>query len=144
MTDIPPECVFCQIVKGDAPAEIVGEDYHEMTGNLKALVIRPLNPVVDGHVLIIPREHVTDFVHSAPVTASLMFFASQWVMLRDEYAECNLITSRGEAATQSVFHLHLHVVPRVAGDGLELPWSSQQRRVAQRAAAEIGWQEAMS
>jgi len=106
-----PECPFCEIVAGRAPAEIV----HEWED---ALAIVPLNPVVEGHLLVIPKIHVADVGHVPDVSAIAMkraaqVAASQW---------CNVITSRGRVATQSVFHLHLHVVPRAEGDGLALPW----------------------
>lgn len=109
----PPlyDCPFCAIVAGRAPAEI----FHEWDD---ALAIVPLNPVTEGHLLVIPKVHVADVGHDPEVSATTMLraaqlAASQW---------CNVITSRGRVATQSVYHLHLHLVPRSEGDGLALPW----------------------
>lgn len=84
------------------------------------MAIVPLNPVTEGHVLVIPRWHVVDAVQEPQVTADVMRCAA-------ELAErpCNIITSSGGEATQSVFHLHVHVVPRREGDGLALPWTDQ-------------------
>src|SRR6185369_2606064 len=79
----------------------------------------PLNPVVDGHILFIPTLHVADFTEDPAVSSSVMFRAAQWAEFG---GDCNLITSKGKDATQSVFHAHLHLVPRRAGDGLSLPW----------------------
>jgi histidine triad (HIT) family protein len=84
----------------------------------------PLNPVTPGHMLVVPQAHVPDAAHSPDVTASVMFAAA---ILAGEVGSCNIITSVGESATQSVFHLHVHVVPRRFGDGLALPWTGQQR-----------------
>ncbi|MGN7139043.1 HIT family protein [Streptomyces pseudogriseolus] len=107
-------CPFCEINTGRAPATFV----HEWSD---AIAIVPLNPVVDGHTLVIPKRHVTDFVVHPDVSASVMRRAAQ---LAGDYpaGSMNLITSRGRDATQSVFHLHLHLVPRSEGDGLPLPW----------------------
>lgn len=112
-------CPFCEIVAGRAPAEI----FHEWDD---ALAIVPLNPVTEGHLLVIPKVHVSDVGHDPEVSAATMrraaqLAASQW---------CNIITSRGKAATQSVFHLHLHLVPRSAGDALSLPWDVRRAGLA--------------
>jgi histidine triad (HIT) family protein len=107
-------CPFCEIVAGRAPATIV-EEWPE------AIAIVPLNPAVEGHLLVIPREHVPDFVAYPKVSAATMLCAAELVAGMGSY---NLITSKGRAATQSVFHLHLHLVPRAENDGLALPWHS--------------------
>ncbi|MFF3928305.1 HIT family protein [Streptomyces hirsutus] len=107
-------CVFCEIVAGRAPATIVREWPD-------ALALVPLGPVVDGHTLVIPRQHVADFGEDPDVSATTMRRAAE---LAAGEQPMNLITSRGREATQSVFHLHLHLVPRAADDGLALPWYS--------------------
>jgi histidine triad (HIT) family protein len=95
-----------------------------------AIAILPHHPVVDGHVLVLPKTHVTDVADDPVVSGRVMVAAAE---LAAEHPACNVITSRGAAATQSVFHLHLHIVPRRSGDGLPLPWTPQQ--AARRAAA---------
>ena len=107
-------CVFCEIIAGREPAQVV-EEWPE------ALAIIPLNPVVEGHVLVIPKVHVKDFVEKPEVSAVTMMCAAELVAGMGSY---NLITSKGRPATQSVFHLHLHLVPRAVNDGLALPWYS--------------------
>src|SRR5215471_584927 len=107
-------CAFCSIAAGTAPAEVV-RDWPD------ALAIRPRGGGVGpGHVLVIPRAHVADAGVDPVVTAAVMARAAE---LLAELPAANLITSRGSAATQTVFHLHAHVVPRVLEDGSLLPWS---------------------
>ena len=122
MTEQP--CPFCEIVAGRAPATIVRE-WPE------AIALVPLNPVVNGHLLVIPREHVPDFTTAHYVSAITMHRAAE--LAEEIGGPMNVITSRGREATQSVFHLHLHLVPRAANDGLALPWYSGRRaKEAQR------------
>lgn len=90
---------------------------------LQAIAIRPRRPVVDGHLLVIPTAHVPDVGADPEVAAVAMAAAAD---LAAEHADCNVLTSRGRYATQTVYHLHIHVVPRAAGDGLPLPWTPQQ------------------
>lgn len=110
-----PDCPFCQIAGGLARASIVRE-WHS------TIAIVPLKPVVAGHVLVIPKCHVADFAENPRVTADIMFWAAE--LARELDQSMNLITSRGAAASQSVWHLHLHLVPRRENDGLALPWYS--------------------
>ncbi|MFE2967545.1 HIT family protein [Streptomyces sp. NPDC059340] len=112
-------CPFCEIVAGRAPATII-------RAWPKVLAIVPLNPVVEGHILVIPKLHVRDFVEAPMTAAETMRRASD--LAADLDCPMNLITSKGREATQSVFHLHLHLVPRAEGDGLALPWYSGRRR----------------
>lgn len=107
------ECPFCDIVAGTAPARVVREWPD-------ALAIAPTDGVTAGHTLVIPKTHVADVGVDPEVSAATMLRAAE---LAAELGPCNIITSRGRAATQSVFHLHLHLLPRRGGDGLALPWS---------------------
>ena len=109
------DCPFCEIVAGHAPATVIREWPN-------ALAIVPLNPVVDGHVLVIPKVHIRDFTADPIAAADTMCRAAQ--LGRELKRPMNLITSKGREATQSVFHLHLHLVPRAENDGLALPWYS--------------------
>ncbi|TXS40094.1 HIT family protein [Streptomyces sp. OR43] len=113
------ECPFCEINTGRAPATFV----HEWSDTI---AIVPLNPVVDGHTLIIPKTHVRDFATDPAVAAATMRRAAELMQATDQ--AMNVITSRGREATQSVMHLHLHLVPRAANDGLALPWYSGQSK----------------
>jgi histidine triad (HIT) family protein len=107
-------CVFCRIVAGKAPAKVVcrWED---------ALAFVPLDPVTDGHTLVVPTKHVRNYTSDPDVTAATMRRAALLAPQIDR--ESNLITSCGPLATQTVFHLHVHIVPRRRDDGLALPWT---------------------
>lgn len=121
MSERQTDCPFCDIVHGDARAEIV-LDWPTAIGFV------PLNPVAVGHVLIVPRVHVEDFIKNPNVTADTMRAAAGFARTMTDWPGINLITSAGVAATQSVFHLHVHLVPRSYDDGLHLPWTGQQIR----------------
>lgn len=113
------ECAFCLIVAGKAPATIVAEWVDTI-----AILPRERDGkrgCTDGHTLVIPRLHVPDAAAEPLVTAITMARAAE---LAARVGDCNIITSRGAVATQTVFHLHAHVVPRFKGDGLALPWSA--------------------
>lgn len=111
---MPERCVFCAIISGDEPATVIRR-WPDV------IAIAPLNPVTEGHTLVIPTDHVRDAIENPAVTAKTMHAAAELAT-----APCNIITSAGREATQSVFHLHLHIVPRAEGDGLALPWYSDQ------------------
>src|SRR4051794_27130216 len=93
-------CVFCAIVEGIEPATVVRRWSH-------AIAIVPINPVVEGHLLVIPTQHVADVTEDPSVSAVVMSAASELAT-----RPCNVITSAGVEATQTVRHLHLHIVPR--------------------------------
>ncbi|MES2211488.1 MAG: HIT family protein [Chloroflexota bacterium] len=107
------DCPFCLIAAGHAPAEVV---YRWPD----ALAIVPLNPATPGHLLVISRVHV-DSATSDPVLAGLVAECAAELAV----PPCNLIANCGAEASQTVPHLHWHIVPRRAGDGLKLPWTDQ-------------------
>ncbi|MFE4356117.1 HIT family protein [Kitasatospora sp. NPDC056800] len=106
-------CVFCAIAASLAPAQIVARWPD-------ALAIVPLNPVTDGHLLVLPTSHTPDAAYDPDVTAATMRRAAE---LAQGAGPANLITSIGPEATQTVAHLHIHLVPRRTHDGLHLPWT---------------------
>jgi histidine triad (HIT) family protein len=109
-----PDCAFCAVVAGRAPAVVV-----RVWDDAVAIVPRH-GGVAEGHVLVLPRAHVPDAGADPAITAAVMRRAAE---LMAELPAANLVTSKGAVATQTVFHLHVHIVPRAAGDGLPLPWS---------------------
>lgn len=110
------DCIFCQITRGDAPAQIVRRGTHSLT-------IVPLDPVTEGHVITIPYTHVSGATVDPHVTANTMADAVVHAEVQN-VGPCNFIINNGREATQSVFHLHIHTVPRHENDGLALPWYS--------------------
>lgn len=116
-------CMFCEIVEFRAPADRIHD-----TPDTSAFV--PLNPVTPGHVLIVPTRHVRDAAEDPEVTARTMADAAKLAGLYG--VPFNLITSAGADATQTVFHLHIHYVPRRPGDGLALPWTGQHEALTSR------------
>lgn len=123
-------CVFCE--------RIEREDYSPESRDVVSF--EPLNPVTRGHRLFVPALHVEDVMEKPWVSAQVMEVAATYARIRNQ--ACNIITSAGTAATQSVFHLHVHYVPRRNDDGLHLPWTGQQ--ATSDAASESGWMECRS
>ncbi len=111
------DCVFCQ--------RIDAYDYEQSYGNV--VRFEPLNPVTPGHLLFVPAWHVEH--PSGEAIRAAMFRAELYGDNRGE--DFNLITSSGSAATQTIPHIHVHYVPRRAGDGLHLPWTNQKKGAEQ-------------
>lgn len=108
-------CVFCDIIEGKAPATVVAETPSSIT-------IVPLNPVTEGHLLVIPKIHAAYIWGLVPGPNEGLF--SDLAARAKEAHPCNIIQSNGAVATQTVFHVHFHIVPRRKGDGLNLPWAN--------------------
>lgn len=110
---VDPDCEFCQIVRGVRPARIVADAPD-------ALAFFPLKPACLGHAIVIPKTHVRDLwapggrLDTGLMQAVIDVGNAINAVLRPD--GLNLISSAGAAASQTVFHLHLHVVPRWAGD----------------------------
>lgn len=106
-----PTCIFCRIVAGEIPARQVYADQH-------AVAFLDLAPWHRGHTLVVPRRHVPDLVGGEPGALAEVAPAVEVVARRlvDRLGAdgVNLLSSTGEAAGQTVFHLHVHVVPRYA------------------------------
>lgn len=121
-------CVFCDIITGDAPAEVVREWVDTIAILPREDEHTGQRGCTDGHILVIPRVHVSDFTVDPMVSAVTAFRLAELAKtLRDRTGEAfNEITSAGEAATQTVMHQHRHLVPRRTGDGLLLPWGGQR------------------
>jgi histidine triad (HIT) family protein len=130
MTD--PECIFCKILAGELPATIVDEDE-------RTVAFMDINPATRGHALVIPRRHAQDLLSIDPEDLCATAAAAQRLAGRMSErlgaAGVNVLNSCGAAAWQTVFHFHLHVIPRYAGDPLRLPWVPTAGDAAEIAAA---------
>jgi histidine triad (HIT) family protein len=115
-----PDCLFCKILAGALPATIVDEDE-------RTVAFMDINPATDGHALVIPRAHSRDLLSVDPEALKAVAVAAQRLATRMSGrlgAEgVNLINSCGAVAWQTVFHFHVHVIPRYATDPLRLPWT---------------------
>ena len=117
------DCIFCKIVAGDLPAHVVDEDEH-------TLAFMDLNPWTRGHALVIPREHSRNLWEIDPEQLAHTMRAAQRLAQksRDRLGAegVNLINSCEPAAWQTVFHFHVHVIPRYRDDPLQLPTTPQE------------------
>jgi histidine triad (HIT) family protein len=114
-----PDCIFCKIVTGELPATIIDEDE-------RTIAFMDINPATRGHALVIPRAHSTDLLSVGRDDLLAVALASQRLAARVKERlradGVNLVNSCGAVAWQSVFHFHMHVIPRYEGDPLRLPW----------------------
>ena len=114
-----PDCIFCKIVAGDLPATVVDEDE-------RTIAFMDIAPATRGHALVIPRAHARDLLSVDGEDLRAVALASQRLAARMKGRlgadGVNLINACGAAAWQTVFHFHVHVVPRYNGDPLRLPW----------------------
>jgi len=119
MADVDPDCIFCKIVAGAVPGTIIDEDE-------RTISFMDINPATRGHALVIPRRHARDLLEIEPEELAAVAVAAQRLAARVPERlgadGVNLINSCGPAAWQTVFHFHIHVIPRYEGDPLRLPW----------------------
>lgn len=110
-------CIFCKIVTGEIPCYKVYEDD-------KVLCFLDVNPVSQGHALIIPKKHfVNIFDINDEEAGHILKVASKIapkIAKALEAPACNLVNASGKEAQQSVFHFHLHIIPRFENDGLDM------------------------
>lgn len=114
-----PSCIFCAVVADESPAEILDSDEHTVT-------LMDINPATRGHALVIPREHSEDLLSISEEDLCHTAAAAQRIAKRMEETlqpdGFNLINACRAAAWQTVFHFHIHVIPRYEDDPLKLPW----------------------
>jgi histidine triad (HIT) family protein len=113
------DCLFCGIIDGSIPSETIESDE-------RTVAFMDINPATRGHALVVPRTHSADLldVSDEDLTATMLAARRLAGRMKDVLAAdgINLINACGAAAWQTVFHFHVHVVPRYEDDPLELPW----------------------
>lgn len=111
-------CTFCDIVRGAAEVSICYED-------AQALAFLDIQPVNAGHVLVVPKEHYESLVDvPREIGRHIYEVAMKLVPVIQKVAgtpDINIVVSSGKAAGQDVFHYHMHLIPRRAGDGFDIP-----------------------
>jgi histidine triad (HIT) family protein len=115
-----PNCLFCKIIARELPAQIVDED--ELT-----VSFMDINPATRGHALVVPKGHTRDLLEVEPRDLDAAIASAQRLARRELERlgadGVNLLNSSGPAAWQTVFHFHIHVIPRYEDDPLRLPWT---------------------
>jgi histidine triad (HIT) family protein len=118
-----PDCLFCKIIAGELPSQRVDEDE-------RTVAFMDISPATRGHALVVPRNHVVNVLDADPDDFGAVAAAAQRLAQRAVERlgadGVNLLTSGGGVAWQTVFHLHMHVIPRYVDDPLKLPWVPSQ------------------
>jgi histidine triad (HIT) family protein len=114
-----PDCLFCGIVAGSIPSQTIDSDE-------RTVAFMDINPATPGHALVVPRVHSADLleIEDEDLTATVLAARRLAQRMTDVLGTdgINLINACGAAAWQTVFHFHIHVVPRYEDDPLKLPW----------------------
>ncbi len=117
-------CIFCKIANGEIPSKTLYEDD-------KFRVILDLGPASKGHALILPKEHYADLYELPEETAGeVMKLAKKMATQMTQRLGCegfNLVQNNGELAGQTVFHFHMHLIPRYRDDGQKIGWKPHGR-----------------
>ena len=112
-------CIYCKILAGEIPSTAVYED-----DDFKAIL--DVNPAARGHVIILPKNHAANIYELPDEDASKIMIVAKKIATAIEKAyHCdgvNILQNNGEAAGQTVFHLHVHVIPRFKGDTVNIGW----------------------
>ena len=113
------DCLFCGIVAGDVPSQIVDSDE-------RTVAFMDINPATRGHALVVPRAHSADLMEIADEDLQATMVAARRLARRMENTlrpdGFNILNACRPAAWQTVFHFHIHVIPRYEDDPLKLPW----------------------
>lgn len=113
------DCIFCKIASGEIPSATLYEDE-------RFRVILDVNPASKGHALILPKEHAEDLYGLSDETASEVLPLAKKIASKMAAAldldGLNLVQNNGEIAGQTVFHFHMHLIPRYKGDSVNMGW----------------------
>lgn len=122
-------CIFCEIATTDPKKQILRRfTKKELNGICDVVVFAPLKPRVDGHLLFVPQQHINNIgdisFESPEVVATTMKAVNHYLF--ENPTQCNVWTNHGHDAEQTVFHLHVHLVPRIDGDDINLLWKDKK------------------
>ncbi|MGI8712358.1 MAG: HIT family protein [Solirubrobacteraceae bacterium] len=130
-----PDCLFCKIIAGELPSQRLDEDERTFS-------FMDINPATRGHALVIPKAHTADLLQIESEDLSAVALAAQRLARRVPERlgadGVNLLNACGATAWQTVFHFHIHVIPRYLDDPLKLPWTpapGDPEQIAQAAEA---------
>ena len=119
MADAQPDCIFCKVVAGEIPGEEIDSDDRTVT-------VMDINPATRGHAVVITRTHAADLfeLDDEDLLAAMQAVRRVGERMKQalEPAGFNILHNIGRAAWQSIFHFHVHVIPRYEDDPLRLPW----------------------
>lgn len=122
-------CIFCKLASGEIPTATLYEDE-------EFRVILDANPASKGHALIIPKEHYANLYElEDSLAGKAMILAKKMIVKMTDVLGCdgyNLVQNNGECAGQTVFHFHLHLIPRYKDDGVGLGWKLNELTEADR------------
>lgn len=114
------DCIFCKLANGDIPTNVVYED-DDFT------VIMDASPATKGHSLILPKEHFSNIYELDDELAGKVFvLAKKLATEMTDKLQCdgfNIVQNNGETAGQTVFHFHMHLIPRYKGDNQKIGWN---------------------
>jgi histidine triad (HIT) family protein len=114
------DCIFCKIIAGELPGQIIDQDE-------RTVAFMDISPATRGHTLVVPRRHARDLLEIEAGDLAATIQGAQRIARRITERlrpdGVNLLNSCGRAAWQTVFHFHIHVIPRYADDPLQLPWT---------------------
>ncbi len=136
-----PECIFCKIVSGQVPANVVHEDQ-------STIAILDVGPLAEGHLLVVPHEHYSKLsdmpAQLAADLGSTFPLLGRAMMKVTSASAFNVLCNEGEAAGQAVKHVHFHFIPRSAGDQLGYRWNSGAYPAGRAASLAAAYQTAIA
>ena len=119
MAEADPNCIFCKVVAGEIPGEEIDSDERTLT-------VMDINPATRGHAVVVTRTHAENLfeVDDEDLLAAMRATRRVAARMRETLAPAgfNILHNIGRAAWQSIFHFHVHVIPRYEDDPLQLPW----------------------
>jgi len=117
------DCIFCDIIEGEAPVWKIYEDEH-------FLAFLNINPVTKGHSLVIPKEHYPELLdlpeHELKHVMKVVQDVADGVVEATDADGFNVLQSNNPVAGQEIFHIHFHIIPRYHGDSVDMSWESDE------------------